>query len=89
MSRRTRRLHQLHPDFVAKIRPAWELDLSRRPTSYRVRWQILAGAIYWETEDGRPSFHVANDSRLQRLATAVGYSGPLTVSSVVTPREAR
>ena len=59
----------LHPEFVKQIRAAWEKG--------RLRASFV-GALYWNTEDGRTYYPPANEMRrLRRLATTLGYDGPI------------
>ncbi len=67
--------YRLHPDLVAAVRAAWEpVTLART----RRRLPALAGALYWDSEDGRPVFITAADlTRVRHLAARLGYRGPL------------
>jgi hypothetical protein len=59
----------LHPDFVARIRDAWETQ--------RIKASFV-GALYWSTEDARAYCPPPGElKRLRRLAVTLGYDGPL------------
>jgi hypothetical protein len=74
----------LHQDFIEAVRAAWE-DLRHRGSSYHVGWQVLAGAIFWTTDDDpRPCrARLGERQRLQRLADRIGYRGPIVAKADV------
>jgi len=73
--------YRLHPDLIQAIRSAWTPVVFGRA---RRRLPVLAGALYWDSEDGRPVFVAAGDlTRVRRLAGTLGYAGPLLASEPV------